>query len=362
MKIAFYGSSLLSCYWNGAATYYRGLLKALADIGHEITFYEPDVLDRGKHRDIDPPSWCRVVVYDGTVEASRAIARHAADADVVIKASGVGFDDDGLLDALLANARDDALKIFWDVDAPATLAAMMNDPGLPLRRALPRLDAVFTYGGGDPVVNAYRKLGAPDCIPVYNALDPETHHPVPTDQRFTADLGFLGNYLPDRAARMEEFFVAPATRLGSRRFIVGGAGWHEVSLPPNIRAVGHVPSSDHNAFNVTPTAVLNVARDSMAANGFSPATRVFEAAGAGACLITDAWNGIELFLQPDDEVLVARDGQDVAEIVATLSPHRARAIGKAAFRRVAREHTYERRAAVVDRAFRLHARRRRDVA
>ena len=26
MKIAFYGSSLLSSYWNGAATYYRGLL------------------------------------------------------------------------------------------------------------------------------------------------------------------------------------------------------------------------------------------------------------------------------------------------------------------------------------------------
>ena len=31
MKIAFYGSSLLSSYWNGAATYYRGILKELAD-------------------------------------------------------------------------------------------------------------------------------------------------------------------------------------------------------------------------------------------------------------------------------------------------------------------------------------------
>ena len=41
MKIAFYGSSLLSSYWNGAATYYRGILKALAAHGHQITFYEP---------------------------------------------------------------------------------------------------------------------------------------------------------------------------------------------------------------------------------------------------------------------------------------------------------------------------------
>ena len=42
MRIAFWGSSLVSAYWNGAATYYRGILRALAHRGHEITFYEPD--------------------------------------------------------------------------------------------------------------------------------------------------------------------------------------------------------------------------------------------------------------------------------------------------------------------------------
>ena len=46
MRIAFFGSSLLSSYWNGAATYYRGLLKALAARGHEITFFEPNAYDR----------------------------------------------------------------------------------------------------------------------------------------------------------------------------------------------------------------------------------------------------------------------------------------------------------------------------
>ena len=55
MKIAFYGSSLLSAYWNGAATYYRGILKALATRGWSVTFYEPDAYDRQKRRDIDPP-------------------------------------------------------------------------------------------------------------------------------------------------------------------------------------------------------------------------------------------------------------------------------------------------------------------
>jgi spore maturation protein CgeB len=94
--------------------------------------------------------------------------------------------------------------------------------------------------------------------------------------------------------------------------------------------------------------VLNVARDSMAEVGFSPATRVFEAAGAGGCLITDAWEGMELFLAPGEEVLVARDGQDVAEHVASSDAERAREIGEAARRRVLAEHTYERRATEVD--------------
>ncbi|MBW8745678.1 MAG: hypothetical protein JF628_15325, partial [Sphingomonas sp.] len=55
MKIAFYGSSLLSSYWNGAATYYRGILRDLASRGYQISFYEPDAFDRQQHRDIDPP-------------------------------------------------------------------------------------------------------------------------------------------------------------------------------------------------------------------------------------------------------------------------------------------------------------------
>ena len=94
----------------------------------------------------------------------------------------------------------------------------------------------------------------------------------------------------------------------------------------------------------------------MAHVGFSPATRVFEAAGAAACLITDAWEGIELFLTPDTEVLVARDGQDVADHLAALTPERAKDIGQAALARIKAEHTYALRGAQVDALFKAHAR------
>jgi spore maturation protein CgeB len=352
MKIAFYGSSLLSSYWNGAATYYRGVLRALASHGYDITFYEPDAFERQQHKDIEPPAYAKVVVYPATSDALRSVLAEARRADIVVKASGVGVFDAELIEGILRHARPDALKLFWDVDAAATLDEMRGDPSHPVLRALPELDLILTYGGGPPVVDAYTGFGAAECVPVYNALDPDTHHPVPPDPRFACDLAFLGNRLPDREARVEEFFLRPASLLPDRPFLIGGNGWQDKHMPGNVRHRGHVYTAEHNSFNCTPAAVLNVARDSMAHIGFSPATRVFEAAGAAACLITDAWEGIEQFLIPDEEVLVARDGQDVADHLAALTPERARDIGQAALRRVLAEHTYALRGRQVDALFR----------
>ena len=360
MKIAFYGSSLLSSYWNGAATYYRGLLSELAKRGYEVAFYEPDAFDRQKHRDIDPPEWAEVVVYDATEAAARAVITEAAEADVVVKASGVGVFDDLLLEGVMAAAMPHAVRIFRDVDAPATLAEMRAHPDHPLRRMLGSLDAVLTYGGGPPVIEAYEGLGARLCRPIYNALDPATHHPVAAEARFAGDLNFLANRLPYREARVEQFFLEPAARLAERRFLLGGNGGDDKPMPDNVRRIGHLGTGDHNAFNTSSLAVLNVARDSMADVGFSPATRVFEAAGAGSCLITDAWEGIELFLEPDGEVLVARDGADVVEHLQSLTPERARAIGEAARQRILAEHTYARRAAEADALLRQEAARKRE--
>jgi spore maturation protein CgeB len=342
VRVAWFASSLVSSYWNGAATYYRGLVRALAARGHEVTFYEPDAYERQQHRDLDDPSWAEVVVWEPTEARARALVRAARAADVVVKASGVGVLDDVLEDAVAA--LDGPTRIFWDVDAPATLAAA----DARFARLVARFDLVLTYGGGDPVVDRYLDLGARECVPVYNALDPETHHPVARDERFTADLSFLGNRLPDREARVDELFLRAAALAPERRFLFGGAGWDDKPLPANVMWIGHVRTSDHNAFNCSPLAVLNVTRDSMVANGWSPPTRVFEAAGAAACLITDAWEGIDLFLEPGVEVLVAEDGADVAGHVRRLTPEVARRIGAAARDRVLRDHTYAQRAAQVE--------------
>jgi len=278
----------------------------------------------------------------------RAALRDAQHADVIVKTSGIGAFDALLEEAVLDQASSRTTTIFWDVDAPATLERLARDPADAFHKLVPRYDMILTYGGGDPVVGAYQAFGARRCIPIYNALDPSTHFPVAPDPRFDADLGFLGNRLPDREARVDQFFFEAARLSPASRFLLGGSGWADKSMPANVHYAGHVYTRDHNGFNCTPRAVLNVNRDSMARFGFSPATRVFEAAGAGACLVTDAWQGIEVFLEPDREVLVARNGEEVAAHLEGLDPQRARQIGEAARRRIFAAHTYAHRAAEVD--------------
>ena len=340
MNIAFFGSSLLSAYWNGAATYYRGLVRSLAELGHQITFYEPDAFGRQQNRDMDPPSWAKVVVYSGEqIGEVRNCLAEASRADVIIKASGVGVFDE-YLEAQVPVIGFGKITIFWDVDAPATLDRLLANQFDPFRRAIPTYTAVLTYGGGPRVVDTYRELGARFCVPVFNAADPTTHFRVEEHPAYRADLAFLGNRLPDRESRVEEFFLRPSELRPQNTFLLGGSGWQDKPKPSNVQYIGHVPTGEHNAVNSSASVVLNINRLSMASYGFSPPTRIFEAAAAGACIVTDAWEGIDVFLQPGREILIVNDGSEVVKVLDTLDQERARQIGDAAHRRILNEHTY----------------------
>src|SRR5438067_1114153 len=236
LSIAFFGSSLVSAYWNGAATYYRGVLQALAARGHRIAFYEPDAYDRQKHRDIPDPGWAQVVVYPATEQGVESALAAARDADLLVKASGVGVFDTLLEERIPALKRPGALAAFWDVDAPATLDRIAAD------------DFVLTDGGGPPVVAGYQKSGARVCVPIYNGLDPTTHHPAVPDPRFACDLGLVANRLPDRERRIEEYFLSVAAELRDKRLLLAGSGWADKPMPENVSYIGHLYTGDHNAF------------------------------------------------------------------------------------------------------------------
>jgi spore maturation protein CgeB len=347
--MAFFGSSLVSSYWNGAATYYRGIIRALHRLGWEVTFFEPDAYERQSHRDIPDPDWATVVVYSGTdPREPLRLLESLRRFDVLVKASGVGVFDELLERELPRVRRGHQLCVFWDVDAPATIERLCSNRRDAFHDSVGAYDVVVTYGGGPPVMAAYTELGARRAVPIYNAVDPDTHHPVEPDPRFACDCALLVNRLPDREARIDEFFFTPAAALPHKTFLLGGSGWEGRRMPANVTRAGHVPTASHNAFNCTPHAVLSVNRASMARFGYSPATRIFEAAGAAACIVTDYWEGIDAFLEPETEILVARDGIEVVETLMRLDEETARRVGAAARRRVLAEHTYDRRARDVE--------------
>jgi spore maturation protein CgeB len=347
MKIFVFGSSITSSYWNGAATYYRGIYRQLHALGHEIVFAEPDAYGRQQNRDAGSYSYVRSVVYESPGQIP-ALLIQAAECDLVIKHSGVGVDD-VLLESAVIKCRSARTRVaFWDVDAPATLARLQENPGDPFRALIPQYDLVFTYGGGSAVVSQYLRLGAVNCHPVYNALDPETHYPVAADPALRCDLAFVGHRLPDRERRVEEFFFHAARLAPDLQFILGGEGWAGKTIPNNVRWIGHVGTQDHSRVNCSARMVLNINRESMAGVGFSPPTRIFEAAGAGACLITDRWSGIEDFFAPGREILVAAGAEEVVSYLRTVSDAAARRVGNNMRQRALREHTYQLRARQVD--------------
>lgn len=294
-------------------------------------------------------------MYRSRGELDRLLAEARA-ADLIIKHSGIGTEDEYLESAVLEAAAAGCGRrprvAFWDVDAPATLAEIEADPGQRMRGLLPAYDFVFTYGGGPPVVERYRRLGARCCYPIYNGLDPETHYPAPAEPRWRADVTFLAHRLPDRELRAQHFFFGAAARCPDKQFLLAGKGWENATLPGNMRACGFVAPGDHNALNASARLVLNLNRDSMAEVGFSPPTRIFEAAGAGAAIVCDAWNGLGLFFEPGREILVAPGPEALAEFVRCITPSEAKAMGERARTRALEQHTYQQRARRFDRILR----------
>jgi spore maturation protein CgeB len=351
MRIFAIGSSLTSSYWNGAATYYRGIYRGLSRLGYQVTFAEPDAYKRQQNRDDHDCSYARSIVYQSPKDLSR-IFDEASRADLVIKHSGVGIDDDVLEREVLLLKSSRTRVAFWDVDAPATLARVEANIMDAFRPLIPLYDLVFTYGGGSVVVDHYLRLGAQNCHPIYNAHDEDSHFFVPANPHFQCDLAFVGNRLPDREARVEHFFLRAAELAPEMSFVLGGEGWGGKQLPGNVRWIGHVRTGDHNAVNCSARMVLNINRESMADVGFSPPTRVFEAAGAGACLITDYWSGIEAFFTPQEEILVASSAEEIVRHLRHTTGAQAKQIGQRMRERALREHTYSLRAQVVDQILR----------
>ncbi|MCB2212808.1 glycosyltransferase [bacterium] len=345
LDIAFFGSSLVSTYWNRATRYFRGVIRALHEHGHRVRFYEPVAFERQKNRDIDDPEYARSIIYPATLNSVRKVLTQARGVDVVIKVSAVGVFDVFLEEELLEFQQDGTKVLFWDVDPPATLHSIHNSPHDLFKALIPEYDAILTYGGGPAINDAYLELGAQRAETIYHALDPTRYRPVLPDDRFQCQLAYNGDLNKTVRDSVQEFFFGPAKAIDHKRFVLGGHGWEQECPPlPNVHYHGPVADTDLNAFFGTPSATLCLCRPELHNGGYFPTPHLFIIAGCGGCIVTQPSPGIEQFLTPGSECITASNGQELANKLATLSRDDSAAIGDAARARMLNEHTWTHRA------------------
>jgi spore maturation protein CgeB len=344
MKFVIFGLTVSSSWGNGHATLWRGLWRALARRGHHIVFFERDVAYYAAHRDLVGLAGGELVLYPSWELVRHRVARELGDADVAMVTS---YCPDGAAasDAIVESASA-AVKVFYDMDTPMTFQNLREGRQVPYigARGLGDFDLALSYTGGRCLEQMRSELGARRVATLYGHVDPQVHTPVaPSDSRRCA-LSYLGTYAADRQSALEALFVQPATRLPECTFVVGGSQYPpEFVWPPNVRLMEHTSPPEHPAFFCSSRLTLSVTRGPMAENGYCPSGRLFEAAACGTPIVSDWWPGIETFLEPGREVVIARSAEDVIESLA-MSDAELLQIASAARKRVLSDHTSERRA------------------
>jgi spore maturation protein CgeB len=342
MRLVIFGLTVSSSWGNGHATIWRGLCRALARRGHEVTFFERDVPYYSAHRDLQSTDGYQLILYSGWKEIEAYARQAVAAADSAIVTS---YCPDALAAADLILDSSAPVRVFYDLDTPVTLERFRLHGSVDYLPAygLEPFDLVLSYAGGRALDELRQHLGARRVAALYGSVDPEVHKPVASDAHYHSDLSYLGTYAADRQPTLEQLFLEPARRSPEKQFLVGGALYpQDFPWSDNVSFVSHVPPPQHPAFYSSSKLTLSVTRAAMADMGYCPSGRLFEAAACETPVLSDAWDGLQEFFEPGREILVASSASDVVEFLA-LSAEELRSIGRAARERVLAEHTADHR-------------------
>jgi spore maturation protein CgeB len=342
MKIVIFGLTISSSWGNGHATVWRALCRQLIGRGHTIVFFERNVPYYAAHRDVSEINGGTLRLYDAWTDVVDVAGDDLRDADVAIVTS---YCPDAIAACELIWFSP-ALRVFYDLDAPVTLARLRRGeivPYIPLN-GLRDFDLVLSFTGG-AVLNALQtELGARRVAPLYGSVDPDVHRRVKCKEAYRSALSYLGTYSQDRQRTLQDLFIEPARRAPEERFVMGGAQYPaEFPWAHNVFFVQHLPPSEHPSFFCSSRLTLNVTRAAMRHMGWCPSGRLFEAAACGVPIISDSWSGLDEFFTPESEILIASSPEDVLAAFE-LSDAQLSRIAHAARERVLAEHTGAQRA------------------
>lgn len=357
MKLVIFGLTVSSSWGNGHATLWRGLCRALAARGHEVVFFERDVPYYAEHRDLRTlPGGGELVLYPGWEAVLPEARRHLDGADAAMVTS---YCPDGIAASELLLGSRVPVRAFYDMDTPVTLQALERGEPVPYLPpwGLGDFDLVLSFTGGASLRELQVRLGARRALPLYGSVDPLVHRRVPVEETFRADLSYLGTYAADRQAALESLFIGAARRAPDQRFLIAGAMYPpDFPWTDNVFFVRHLPPGDHPAFYSSSRITLNVTRAPMARMGHCPSGRLFEAAACGTPILSDAWEGLDEFFTPGEEILVARTTDDALRALR-LPAQELERVARRARERTLAEHTAERRALELERALEAAAAR-----
>jgi spore maturation protein CgeB len=310
-----------------------------------VLFLERDVPWNAANRDLQALPPARIELYSCLRELKERFGQEVRQADFVMVGS---YTPDGVAVGEWVTTTTRGATAFYDIDTPVTLARLEQGRCDYLSLALIRRYALYLSFTGGPILRRLeRRYGASRARALYCAVDPSHYYPERCEERW--DLGYLGTYSLDRQPRLEAFLIEPARCWEWGRFAVAGPQYPgDIDWPVNVRRVTHLPPDQHRAFYNAQRFTLNVTRTDMIRAGFSPSIRLFEAAACATPIISDDWQGLETFLTPGKEILVARTSREVLNYLRTLPDAARTAVGQAARARVLAEHTAAHRAAALE--------------
>lgn len=343
MRITIFGLTLSSSWGNGHATPYRAILRALHRRGNRVTFFEKDVPYYAAHRDLPTPDFCELHLYDSWEQVRAQALKIAAESDVVITAS---YCPRGAIINQEVLSLASPVKVYYDLDTPVTLNRLRSNQPVDYvtPEQLSAFDLVLSWTGGLALAELRKDWGAEKAQPLFGCVDPDDYRRTDQRKKFECALSYMGTYAADRQGKLNDLFLEPSRRRPDLRFLLAGSMYPWGSdWGVNVTKTEHVPPSEHSALYSSSHCTLNITRAEMAASGFCPSGRFFEAAACGTPIISDWFDGLDHFFAPDHELWVAQSADDVVRIL-NLADDDLRKIANRARERTLDEHTGDHRA------------------
>lgn len=341
MKIVFIGLTISSSWGNGHATTYRGLLKELGTMGHEVFFLEHDKPWYSNNRDLGFPKEYQLSFYKDLEELKNSFASLVQSAHIVILGSYV---PQGVEVAQWVLETASGVTAFYDIDTPVTLDKLDRGDEEYISKALiPEFDLYLSFSGGEVLQLLEKKYRAKKAKALYCSVDPGIYYPMDLEKEYS--LGYLGTYSDDRQPTVENFLIRPANLLREEQFVAAGPGYpSNVHWPENVTRIEHLPPDLHREFYNRQKFTLNVTRQAMIQLGFSPSVRLFEAAACGVPIVSDEWKGLTDLFEDGKEIFIARSTEDMLYILKNTSEEQRKKVGDAARKKIMNSHTAAHRA------------------